>query len=302
MWTHEVIHPISLKAYRNLVLQEDPAIHYAPDELMCQDYNEFIAEQGWHMYSLAIQNMIPEEEQGEDFWNEMSLLISILMLQDQQIISIQELLETGNKAVILFGPPGTGKTYTAKELVCKELGISEKEMEDFEFDSDKTSYDKGAWVLTQFHPNYTYEDFIGGISPNLEGSVLSYTLKEGIFKKLCDTAAKNENRDKKFIIIIDEINRADLSAVFGELMYSLEYRDKSVVIPNFKERFVIPSNIYLIGTMNSIDKSLVTFDLALRRRFAFIKVMPQLKVLEKMLAKKTSQMPVLKSIFQDVRQ
>ena len=89
----------------------------------------------------------------------------------------------------------------------------------------------------------------------------------------CDEASKDENVSKKFIIVIDEINRADLSSVFGELMYALEYRDEPISIPNFKELFVIPSNVYIIGTMNSIDKSLVTFDLALRRRFGFIKIM-----------------------------
>ena len=95
---------------------------------------------------------------------------------------------------------------------------------------------------------------------------------------------KPENRTKKFIIIIDEINRADLSSVFGELMYALEYRDRPVAIPHFEEKFVIPSNVYVIGTMNSIDKSLVTFDLALRRRFGFVKITPQLSALESMLA------------------
>ena len=284
MWTHNVLHPVSLKAYSNLVRQDGDFPKYSQDEYMSQDYLGFVADKGWQMYSQEIRNMIPSEEQGEDFWNEMSKLISVLMLQDQQIKSIQELLETGNKAIILYGPPGTGKTYNAKELVCTELHITKSELNNYKFDADRPVQEKGAWVLTQFHPNYTYEDFIGGISPNLDGESLSYTLKEGIFKKLCDIAAKPENREKKFIIIIDEINRSDLSSVFGELMYALEYRDEEVNIPNFKTRFVIPSNVYLIGTMNSIDKSLVTFDLALRRRFAFVKVMPKMHVLENILS------------------
>lgn len=285
IWTHDVLHPVSLLAYKNLVKQEDEKIWYEWDKGMNQDFDEFRKDnEGWQKYSEKIRAIISENERGENFWDEMSKLLSIIMLQDQQIKNSQELLETGNKAIILYGPPGTGKTYTAKELVRSVLGVDKEEkLEDYKLD-EREIKDKGAWTLVQFHPNYTYEDFIGGISPQLNNSNLSYTLKEGIFKKLCDTAAKEENKDKKFIIIIDEINRADLSSVFGELMYALEYRGEKVSIPNFTESFTIPKNVYLIGTMNNVDKSLVTFDLALRRRFAFIKIMPQLSVLEDILA------------------
>lgn len=285
IWTHDVLHPVSLLAYKNLVKQEDEKIRYEWDKGMNQDFDEFRKDnEGWQKYSEKIRAIISENERGENFWDEMSKLISIIMLQDQQIKNSQELLETGNKAIILYGPPGTGKTYTAKELVRSVLGVDKEEkLEDYKLD-EREIKDKGVWTLVQFHPNYTYEDFIGGISPQLNNSNLSYTLKEGIFKKLCDTAAKEENKDKKFIIIIDEINRADLSSVFGELMYALEYRGEKVSIPNFTESFTIPKNVYLIGTMNNVDKSLVTFDLALRRRFAFIKIMPQLSVLEDILA------------------
>lgn len=183
MWTHDVLHPVSLMAYRNLVLQEDSQIKYAPDSNLGQDIMDFTATNGWRMYSSAIKNMIPEDEQGENFWEEMSKLISIVMIQDQQMKNIQELLETGNKAIILYGPPGTGKTYSAKELICSELGISNKELEDYKFNANGSIKEKGAWALVQFHPNYTYEDFIGGISPCLTSGSLSYTLKTGIFKK-----------------------------------------------------------------------------------------------------------------------
>lgn len=282
MWTHNVLHPISLMAYRNLVWQEE--IGYKEDNNMGQDFLGFSDENGWRAYSNYIKDMIPEEERDKDFEEEMSKLISVIMIQDQQIKNIQELLETGNKAIILYGPPGTGKTYSAKELICNGLGISNKEIEEYKFTNNSIVKDRGAWTLVQFHPNYTYEDFIGGISPNLNGNTLSYTLKTGVFKSLCDEASKEDNKGKKFIIVIDEINRADLSSVFGELMYALEYRDEPIPIPNFAEKFVIPSNVYIIGTMNSIDKSLVTFDLALRRRFGFIKIMPNLSILENILA------------------
>jgi len=285
MWTHRdnVLHPLSLMAYREFVRQ--PELKYDKDQGMDQNYDDFISDSnGWQHYSNIIKNIIPQEEQGDNFWDEMSKLISVLMIQDQQMKDIKEMLTTGNKAIILYGPPGTGKTYHAKKLVSDLLEISSDEKLDaYKLESNESTVNKskGAWTLVQFHPNYTYEDFIGGISPNLEGSTLSYTLKEGIFKKLCDTAAKNT--EKKYIFIIDEINRADLSSIFGELMYALEYRGEGVSIPNFHESFVIPSNVYIIGTMNNIDKSLVTFDLALRRRFAFIKIMPNMAVIEKML-------------------
>ena len=104
--------------------------------------------------------------------------------------------------------------------------------------------------------------------------------KKGIFQILCGEARKHA--DKKFILIIDEINRADLSGVFGELMYCLEHHGEKVKIPLFGD-FSIPHNVYIIGTMNTIYRSLIGFDFALRRRFGFLKMMPDMKVLEKAL-------------------
>lgn len=284
MWTHEVLHPVSLMAYRNLVQQEDHLIEYPLDKYMNQSYDDFVSEKGWTAYSNAIRDMIPVDLRGDNFWDEVSKFISVLMTHDQSLTNLKELLDSGNKAIILYGPPGTGKTYKAEELACQELGIEKESIDRYKYLPNKPIEGPGAWMLVQFHPNYTYEDFIGGISPKLTGDTLSYTLKEGAFKQFCDSAVKPDNENKKFIFIIDEINRADLSSVFGELMYALEYRGQGVSIPNFDSLFVIPQNVYVIGTMNSIDKSLVTFDLALRRRFAFYKIMPQLSVLESILS------------------
>jgi 5-methylcytosine-specific restriction endonuclease McrBC GTP-binding regulatory subunit McrB len=125
-----------------------------------------------------------------------------------------------------------------------------------------------------------------GISPQLDGKEVSYHLREGIFKKFCDEA--NQHNDKKYIFIIDEINREELSAVFGELLYALEYRGESITLPLYNEKdkrgFSIPKNVYIIGIMNNVDKSLVTFDLALRRHFSFYKLMPKLSILEYVLS------------------
>ena len=201
------------------------------------------------------------------------------------------MLGHGNHAIILYGPPGTGKTFQAKQIACQMLGIEfdpQKEPK-WEIENERGSWsyrradneeaeDDGMYKVIQFHPNYTYQDFIGGIFPNTDGNGrITYEKKEGIFQILCKLAQKNDK--KKFILIVDEINRANLSAVFGELMYCLEYRGKSLDIPLFGS-FSIPSNIYIIGTMNNTDKSLIGFDLALRRRFGFIKVMPDMDVLE----------------------
>jgi len=288
MWVNakDVIHPVSLMAYRNLVQQKDSFMKYDQDYNMDQSFADFIGEKGWGVYSRTIASFIPEEERGENFIDDLSKLFSIIMTLEQDVRDYAELLDTGNQALILWGPPGTGKTYSAKKLIQKVLGIKEEDLSDYLFEKGNKD-DKGKWAIVQFHPSYSYEDFIGGISPQLEGNSLSYVLKEGIFKRFCDYAARADNNKKKYVFLIDEINRADLSSVFGELMYALEYRNEEIRLPNFTTPFKIPQNVYLIGTMNSVDKSLTTFDIALRRRFAFFKVKPNMKALEHMLARST---------------
>ena len=285
MWTHRdaCIHLLSLMPYQKLAQCGDDCKHQDPGINM--DFAQFADAgnaAGWKAYSDKIANYIEPDvtKRDDNFMSDLSKLLSIIAInEDQSIRNTEELLCTGNQAIILWGPPGTSKTFSA-EMLVKSMLETEK-LADVKFPKQS---DKGCYELVQFHPNYAYEDFIGGIAPQVTGNTLAYTLKEGVFKKFCDQA--NQNTDKKYIFIIDEINRADLSSVFGELLYALEKRGQGVSIPNFTEndyKFVIPQNVYLIGTMNNVDKSLVSFDLALRRRFSFVKMMPDLSVLDTML-------------------
>lgn len=289
MWAnkHTVIHPISLMAFRNFlntnygkIILSNVSEDYTPKMITNMPFDEF--KIAWQKISKKIIENL-EIDNNPDNIQKLSKLISQISIEETNIKNISDLLTTGNKAVILWGPPGTGKTYESMKVVNELLNANN----DSDFESkylfskniDRIKEDQGYYEIVQFHPNYTYQDFIGGISPKLDDrdGTVSYELRHGVFKQFCDTA-KN-NKSEKYIFIIDEINRAELSAVFGELLFALEYRDKPINLPHFGE-FTIPSNVHIIGTMNNVDKSLVTFDLALRRRFGFFKLMPKLEVLK----------------------
>ena len=300
MWANkdEVIHPIGLMAFRNFLNTEYgkevlKAIdeNHTPKNITNKKFDEF--KTAWIKISdkilddLDISKNTDVEEKTKAIEN-ISKLISQVCIEETDIKNISDLLTTGNQAVILWGPPGTGKTYESETVVKELLQVADKEdmEEKYRFSRQENfKNNKGYYEIVQFHPNYTYQDFIGGISPRLNDNNkdISYVLAEGVFKRFCDEANKEANKDKKFIFIIDEINRAELSAVFGELLYALEYRRKSINLPHFGN-FTIPHNIFIIGTMNNVDKSLVTFDLALRRRFGFFKLMPKLGVIKDVLS------------------
>ncbi|MEH2363707.1 McrB family protein [Nostoc sp.] len=159
---------------------------------------------------------------------------------------------------ILYGSPGTGKTYIAEKLAQHLIGGGD-----------------GLSELVQFHPVYSYEDFIQGIRPQSQNGILAYPLVPGRFLEFCKKA---ESREHTCVLIIDEINRANLAQVFGELMYLLEYRDREIPLAG-GNRFSIPKNVRIIGTMNTADRSIANIDHALRRRFAFIELRPNYEVL-----------------------
>ncbi|WP_459847475.1 McrB family protein [Campylobacter concisus] len=165
-------------------------------------------------------------------------------------------IETWSKNMIFYGAPGTGKTKFVKD--CLDI-----------LDTNRT---RTEWI--QFHSGFEYEDFIDGIKPiDIQNGNLKLDLTSGIFKEFCLKAAQNLNEN--FFFIVDEINRADIAAVFGETLSLLEenYRGKSIKTKNYalsKQEFSIPSNVYFIGMMNDVDKSIDCFDLALRRRFAWV--------------------------------
>jgi len=179
---------------------------------------------------------------------------------------LEELLEIieERKQVIFEGPPGGGKTFVA-DKVGRYLTKN-----------DLVGSPDHRFVTIQFHQSYGYEDFIQGIRPRTdENGQLVYEVRDGVFKTLCDTAALEPNR--KFVILVDEINRGDISRIFGELLLLLEYRDSEVGLAYAEpgsDRFKIPPNVYLLGTMNTADRSLTQIDYALRRRFYFYRLIP----------------------------
>jgi len=176
----------------------------------------------------------------------------------------EELLDRWVRAIerkgqaVFYGPPGTGKTFVARQLARHLIGGGD-----------------GFFDLVQFHPAYAYEDFMQGIRPQSTSEGLSYPMVPGRFMEFCNEARRREGI---CVLVIDEINRANLAKVFGELMYLLEYRNESIPLAGGKA-FRIPANVRLIGTMNTADRSIALVDHALRRRFAFLHLEPDYDVL-----------------------
>lgn len=180
-----------------------------------------------------------------------------------------------NKNIILQGAPGTGKTYSTAEIA---LGVIDEEFQDHDqvMERYEELQKEGSIFFTTFHQSMDYEDFVEGLKPEVveDGNGVEYVVTDGIFKQVCQAAEEDES---PVVLIIDEINRGNVSKIFGELITLLE-KDKRigddhpirVPLPYSGESFGVPSNVYIIGTMNTTDRSAGTLDYALRRRFAFV--------------------------------
>ncbi|WP_323064075.1 McrB family protein [Aeromonas jandaei] len=190
---------------------------------------------------------------------------------------------------ILFGPPGTGKTYNT---VTEAIEIIEPGIVEYNSDGRGQLQDKFSKLVkaqriqfVTFHQSFSYEDFIEGIKAESQDGVLHYRVVDGLFKQICLRAeAAPEN---PYVLIIDEINRGNISRIFGELITLLEpskrlgaEEELKVVLPYSKRAFGVPKNLYLIGTMNTADRSLAGLDLALRRRFFFKEMPPRPDLLD----------------------
>lgn len=220
-----------------------------------QEYNQLISEQ--------LVGTTPSPRQTTEVagtvtsTNRYAEICDATYLDEKFFVDCEHLLKT-KKQIILQGAPGTGKTFVAEQLATLWAG------------------DVKRVKVVQFHESYGYEDFVHGIRPQRDPLTqqTAFVPTPGCMLNFCEEIEKDKTiPPNNYVLLIDEINRAKTARVFGELLYLLEYREREVELQN-GSRFSIPANLYIIGTMNTTDKSIALVDYALRRRFAFVDLLP----------------------------
>ncbi|WP_318207632.1 McrB family protein [Streptomyces sp. SJL17-1] len=214
--------------------------------------------------------------------------VPVLQPLDPELQRVDDALTRRGQA-ILYGPPGTGKTYQALRYAVQRLGALSDDLpgvapwaepESAEYRTTlKALQDAGRLTLVTFHPSYGYEDFVEGLRPVKGQAGLALEPRPGVFKRVCEQAA--EDPDHTYLVIVDEFNRGNVPKVLGELITVLE-KDKrglSVTLPLSERPFAVPRNVLLLGTMNTADRSIRMLDSAIRRRFAFVELLPDPKPL-----------------------
>lgn len=258
----EYVYDPSREHYRNIrtVRWTDKGVWVHPEQLAMKTltdvtpYTDFVKKTQNLIDGDKHDDFIPDEGDEEESYEPYTAddFLNDVYMSEERYKTLKALLLT-KKNVILQGAPGVGKTFAAKRLAYSIMG---------EKDNKRVK-------MVQFHQSYSYEDFIMGFRPTETG----FELKKGVFYEFCRKAAED---DRPYFFIIDEINRGNLSKIFGELFMLIEGDKRGVELQLLyaDEQFSIPSNVYLIGMMNTADRSLAMLDYALRRRFAFFEMTP----------------------------
>lgn len=245
-------------------------------------------DMAWYHRSIAIKKYFNAIVSANDPRKDHYPWVTLVALRGEKNIEIMAQRLEKQKNIILTGAPGTGKTFLARRIAAKMIECDPKVLKK-----------EGQYEFVQFHPSYDYTDFVEGLRPKSVRGQIVFERRDGIFKEFCKKAAiaaredssKADSEKRKFVFVIDEINRGEISKIFGELFFSIDpgyrgekddngndnkvntqYQNLVPITDEFKWGFYVPENVYIIGTMNDIDRSVESMDFAFRRRFSFIEI------------------------------